>query len=84
MKLEHPDIAQIEKTGYPFEYRENTCSQCDTPCNDTLCFDCKRTAWDKFKYLMLNEFSDDERKYLDDTLDGYGLVNVENALPEYY
>ena len=87
--IQHPDITQTERTGYPFrvtEYRYTECAKCGRAITEeqsaySLCTKCESKAWERFKYLLLNEFDDNERKYIDACVEGNSLTEVEKIKP---
>ena len=46
-----------------------------------LCKKCEQEAWERFRYLMLNEFTDAEREFLDGCIDGKSLTDIEEIKP---
>ena len=94
--LEHPDITHILRTGYPpqVKYPEHDdiaeiahqCSSCGTVIAEEqstyhLCESCEEKALAQFKYLLCNEFTENERKYIDDCTEGISLTEPEKFKP---
>lgn len=89
--LQHPDIDYIEHNGEPPTYYTDKpepleCAICGEAISEeqsayNLCARCERKALARFKYLMLNEFNDHEREYLDACVEGNSLTEVEKIKP---
>jgi DNA-directed RNA polymerase subunit RPC12/RpoP len=89
INIQHPDITRIERTGHPFvvtEYRYAECAKCGKAIDEeqsayNLCAKCESEAWERFKYLLLNEFDDNERAYIDACIEGNSLTEIEKIKP---
>lgn len=89
--LQHPDITYIERNGEPPTYYTDKpellgCVMCGATIEEEqsaykLCSRCEQKALARFKYLMLNEFNDHEREYLDACVEGNSLTEVEKIKP---
>ena len=85
--LEHPQITAIERTGYPYSPFANDkevfqCSSCGAEISEeqssyNLCESCETKALARFKYFLCNEFTENERKYLDACIEGNSLTEIE-------
>ena len=89
--LQHPDITRLERDGeiYGEIYiaSENLyCENCESEITKeqstfNLCEDCEIKAWERFKYLLLNEFTQSEREFIDACVEGHSLAEVEKIKP---
>lgn len=89
--LQHPDITYIEQNGEPPTYYTDKpepleCAICGATIDEeqstyNLCARCERKALARFRYLMLNEFNDHEREYLDACVEGCSLTEPEKLKP---
>ena len=89
--LQHPSITYIERNGEPPTYGTDKpesleCSMCGAAIDEeqstyNLCSQCEKKALARFRYLMLNEFTDCEREYLDACVEGNSLTEVEKIKP---
>ena len=89
--LQHPDITRIERTGYPRTTYYNDeptreCSICGVTISEEqsafkLCEDCEIKAWERFSYLLLNEFTQSEREFVDACVEGHSLTEIEKIKP---
>ena len=85
--LEHPQITAIERTGYPMSPFANDkevfqCSSCEAKISEQqsayhLCESCESKALARFKYFLCNEFTDNEREYIDACTEGISLTEIE-------
>lgn len=86
--IQHPDITQIERTGYPFqvtELRYSECAKCGKAIDEeqsayNLCAECEGKALERFKFI-LHGFDENERKYIDACVEGNSLTEIEKIKP---
>ena len=89
--LEHHDITRLERDGEVYREvyiaSENLyCENCDSEITKeqsafNLCEDCEIKAWERFKYLLLNEFTQSEREFIDACVEGNSLTEIEKIKP---
>lgn len=89
--LQHPDIDYIERNGEPPTFYTDkpepiTCAICERQIDEEqsayhLCERCEKHAWERFRGLVLNEFNDHERAYINACLEGNSLVEIEKIKP---
>ena len=87
--LQHHDITRLERDGEV--YIGNTsetlyCENCGAGITEeqsafNLCESCEKKAWERFRYLLLNEFTASEREFIDACVEGHSLVEVEKIKP---
>ena len=86
--LQHPTITAIERTGYPMspfandKEAQHKCSSCEAEISDEqskygLCEKCETKASARFKAFLLNEFTENEREYIDACTEGISLTEPE-------
>ena len=86
--LQHPDITYIEQNGEPPTYYTDKppepleCAICGEAISEeqsayNLCSRCEKKSLARFKYYLCNEFTDNERAYLDTCVEGNSLTEVE-------
>ena len=86
--IQHPDITQTERTGYPFiitEHCYTECAKCGHAVDEeqsayNLCAECEAKALERFKFLLLN-FDSNERAFLDACIEGKSLTEIEKIKP---
>ena len=89
--LQHPDITYIMRDGQAFGAYSSApetkhCENCDEEIAEEqsafkLCEDCEKKAWERFSYLLLNEFTQSEREFIDACVEGHSLAEVEKIKP---
>lgn len=87
--LEHPDITRLERDGEIYTAHETEslhCENCDKEITEeqsafSLCASCEVKAWEHFRYLLLNEFTQSEREFIDACVEGHSLAEVEKIKP---
>ena len=89
--LQHPDITYIERDGqvyaaYSSAPETKHCENCDREITEeqsafNLCAECEIGVWKRFRYLLLNEFTASEREFIDASVEGHSLAEVEKIKP---
>ena len=87
--LQHHDITRLERDGEVYIGRSTEtlyCENCDIEITEeqsafNLCAECEKTAWDRFRFLLLNEFTQSEREFIDACVEGHSLAEVEKIKP---
>ena len=94
--LQHPYITRLERDGEiygetyiaseTFFYGNCYCENCDEEITEEqsafkLCEDCEKKAWERFRFLLLNEFTQSEREFIDACVEGHSLTEVEKIKP---
>lgn len=88
--LQHPDITYIERCGqvytaYSSAPETKHCENCDREITEeqsafNLCAECEKIVWEHFR-LLLNEFTQSEREFIDACVEGHSLAEVEKIKP---
>ena len=87
--LQHPDITRLERDGEVYIGRSSEnlyCENCDSEITEehsalNLCESCEKKEWERFSYLLLNEFTQSEREFVDACVEGHSLAEVEKIVP---
>ena len=86
--LQHPDITRLERDGEIYTDASKTveCENCYSKITEeqsafNLCAECEIGVWKRFRYLLLNEFTASEREFIDASVEGHSLAEVEKIKP---
>ena len=87
--LQHPDITRLERDGEMYKSYKTEAIHCENCYEEiteeqssfNLCVSCEKTAWERFRFLLLNEFTQSEREFIDACAEGHSLAEVEKIKP---